>query len=64
MDQAKEKTFTALGKLKKVFLVLLVGIAGLLLTLAGFNLIELSQNLILYAGIGLLIIAGLMYLLT
>lgn len=52
-----------LGKFKKILLVVLTGVAGLLLTLAGFNLIELSQNLILYAGIILLVLTALLYFL-
>lgn len=53
-----------MSKLKKFILVTLTGLAGLLLTLAGFNLIQLSQNLILYAGIILLVLTVLMYFLT
>ena len=50
-----------MGTLKKIFFVGLIGIGGLLLTLAGFDLIQLSQSLILYSGISLLIVAGLLY---
>ena len=50
-----------LGKFKKGIIVAAVGVAGLLLTLAGVNLIELSQNLILYAGIILLALAAILY---
>lgn len=53
-----------LGKFKKLILVTLTGIAGLLLTLAGLNLIQLSQSLILYAGMILLLISALIYFLT
>lgn len=49
-------------KIKKIFFVGVIGIGGLLLSLAGLNLIELSETLILYAGIGLLVIAALLYL--
>ncbi|MBI4037046.1 hypothetical protein HY385_01340 [Candidatus Daviesbacteria bacterium] len=51
-------------KFKKVILVGLTGIAGLLLTLAGLNLIQLSDSLILYSGLSLLILAILMYFLN
>jgi len=47
--------------IKKLFFVTILGIEGLLLVLAGFNLIQLSQNLILYSGIALIIISGLLY---
>ena len=40
---------------------MLTGIAGLLLTLAGLNLIQLTQTLILYTGIALLFVALLFY---
>lgn len=53
-----------MGRLKKFILVTLTGVAGLLLTLAGFSLISLSQSLILYAGVILLVLAVLMYFLT
>lgn len=49
---------------KKAFLIGLTAIAGLLLTLAGLNLIQLSASLILYAGIILLVVAVLSYFLT
>lgn len=50
-----------LGNLKKLLFVAIIGIGGLLLTLAGLNLIQLSQNLILYAGLVYLVIAALVY---
>lgn len=50
-----------LAKFKKTILFVLTGVAGLLLTLAGLNLIQLSQNLILYAGLTLLVVAALLY---
>lgn len=50
-----------MANIKKLFFVGLIGIGGLLLTLAGLNLIQLSQSLILYAGLGLLVVAGLLY---
>jgi len=48
-------------KIKKLFFVGVIGIGGLLLTLAGLSLISLSQSLILYSGIGLLVVAVLLY---
>ncbi len=48
--------------MKNIFLGTLTGIAGLLLTLAGLNLIELTQTLILYTGVVLLGVALLFYL--
>lgn len=59
-----ERLKLILGRFKKFFLVALIGIAGLLLTLAGINLIQLSQNLILYAGIILLALAAILYFLA
>lgn len=50
-----------LRKFKKIISVTLTGIAGLLLTLAGLGLINLSLQLILYAGIILLFVAILIY---
>ncbi|HKC14352.1 MAG TPA: hypothetical protein VKC89_00060 [Patescibacteria group bacterium] len=49
--------------MKKLIFTFFIGIGGLLLTLAGFNLIQLSQNLILYSGILLLAISALLYFL-
>ena len=51
-----------MSQIKKLIFVALAGIGGLLLTLAGLNLIELSKDLNLYAGIALLVLAGLLYL--
>lgn len=53
-----------MGKLKKLVLVGLTGVAGLLLTLAGLGLIQLSLSLILYSGLVLLVLAGIMYFLN
>ncbi|MBI4059133.1 hypothetical protein HY404_02750 [Candidatus Microgenomates bacterium] len=47
--------------IKKLIFVGLIGIGGLLLTLAGLNLISLSETLILYAGILLLVVSTLLY---
>lgn len=53
-----------MGKVRKLLLVALTAVGGLLLTLAGLSLIQLSQTLILYTGIILLVVALLMYFLT
>lgn len=50
-----------LFRVKKYILVMLIFFLGSLLTLSGFNLIQLSSELVLYSGIGLLIIAVLYY---
>lgn len=49
--------------IKKLSFALLIGIGGFLLTLAGLNLIQLSQNLILYSGILFLVVSVLLYFL-
>jgi len=49
-------------RIKKELFVLVIGIAGLLLTLAGLNLIQLSPTLILYSGVVLLVVSALLYL--
>ncbi len=49
--------------LKKSILVLLLTFAGVLLVLAGLKLIQLSLDLLLYLGIGLVSLAFLSYLL-
>lgn len=50
-----------MGSVKKVLWVGLTGVSGLLLTLAGLQLIDLSETLILYSGVTLLVTAALMY---
>lgn len=45
----------------KLFLVILLIFAGSLLVLAGTNLIELSLELLLYLGLGLLALAGVYF---
>ncbi len=52
-----------MAKLKKLFFVTLSGISGLLLTLAGLSLIELTPTLILYVGIVLLALSAIFYIL-
>lgn len=51
-----------MARIRKFLSVTLTGISGLLLTLAGFNLIELSKSLILYAGVILLAAALITYI--
>lgn len=63
MESFKTGLQNFLGKFKKVVLVGLAAVAGLLLTLAGINLIQLSQTLILYSGIALLVLTFLLYFL-
>lgn len=53
-----------MGKIKRLVFLLLSGVSGLLLTLAGVNLIELSQSLVLYVGLVLLILSVLYYFLA
>jgi len=50
-------------KVKKFTLSILIGLAGLLLVLSGFNLVQLSGTLSLYIGVMLLAVAGMMYML-
>lgn len=50
-----------MAKAKKFFFSGLIALVGLLLVLAGVNLIELSETLVLYTGIGALVIAVLLY---
>lgn len=47
--------------IKKLLFVAVLGIEGLLLVLAGFSLIQLSQNLILYSGLVMLLVSILLY---
>ncbi len=46
---------------KRLFLVSLLVVSGLLLTLAGLNLISITSNLQLYSGVGLLVLALIYY---
>jgi hypothetical protein len=52
-----------MGKLKKNIWVSLTGISGLLLSLAGFNLIELSPELVKYTGLSLLALSLIFWVL-
>ena len=61
MDPLKTKGISFLKAFKKWILVFLIGVAGLLLTLAGLGLIQLSLSLILYIGLILLVLAFLFY---
>lgn len=62
MENMKISFGELFNRFKKVFLIVLVGISGLLLTLAGLGLITLTPPLVLYSGIALLIMTGLIYL--
>lgn len=64
MDVIKNFLETLFNRFKKVILIVLTGVAGLLLTLAGLGLITLTPPLILYSGIALLILTVLFYLFT
>lgn len=48
-------------KVKKLLFTSLIGIGGLLLTLAGLNLIQLSLPLILYVGLLYLALSAALY---
>lgn len=43
-----------MGRLKKILWVAITGVSGGLLTLAGYDLVELSSDLIRYTGLTLL----------
>lgn len=64
MDVIKNFLETLFNRFKKVILIILTGVAGLLLTLAGLGLITLTPPLILYSGIALLILTVLFYFFT
>lgn len=64
MDQIKISLKELFNRFKKVILIILTGVAGLLLTLSGLGLIELTQPLILYSGIALLAMTALLYFFT
>ncbi len=59
----KIKTFLQqlFNRFKKAILIVLTGVAGLLLTLAGLGLITLTLPLILYSGIALLALTVMFY---
>lgn len=61
MENIKLSFENLFNKFKKLILIVLTGVAGLLLTLAGFGLITLTLPLILYSGIALLIMTVLLY---
>ena len=66
MDQKEErkdlKAPSGGQNIKKMLLVGLLILVGLLLVLAGFGLVSIAQNLILYLGLGLLILAVIYYI--
>lgn len=62
MDVIKNFLQTLFNRFKKAILIILTGVAGLLLTLAGLGLITLTSPLILYSGIALLILTVFFYL--
>lgn len=64
MENIKNNSKFLLNRFKKVILIVLTGVAGLLLTLAGLGLITLTPPMILYSGIALLILTVLFYFFT
>lgn len=64
MDSLKNYLQVLFNRFKKVILIVLTGVAGLLLTFAGLGLIQLTQPLILYSGIALLVLTVFYYLFT
>lgn len=62
MEKLKNSLDTLFKRFEKLILIVLTGVAGLLLTLAGLGLITLTLPLILYSGIALLIMTVLLYL--
>lgn len=62
MDKVRDSLETLFKRFEKLILIVLTGVAGLLLTLAGLGLITLTLPLILYSGIALLVMTVLLYL--
>lgn len=62
MEKVKNSLDLLFKRFEKLILIVLTGVAGLLLTLAGLGLITLTLPLILYSGIALLIMTVLLYL--
>ncbi|MDO8570120.1 MAG: hypothetical protein Q7R97_00860 [Candidatus Daviesbacteria bacterium] len=62
MEKIRNLPVTVFNRFKKAILVVLIGVAGLLLTLAGLGLITLTLPLILYSGVALLIMTVLLYI--
>jgi hypothetical protein len=56
------KKNSAFKSIKKLFLVSLLFVAGVLLCLAGFGMIEFNPNLFKYTGFGLLGLALIYHL--
>lgn len=62
MEKIKNFPVVVFKRFKKAILIILTGVAGLLLTLAGLGLISLTPTLILYSGVALLILTVFFYL--
>jgi len=62
MERIRATLQTLFNKFKKVILIVLTGVSGLLLALAGVGLIQLTPILTLYSGIALLVMTVLLYL--
>ncbi|MFH0937620.1 MAG: hypothetical protein V1808_05020 [Candidatus Daviesbacteria bacterium] len=63
MENLKAALSNFLARFKKAIFIISLGVGGLLLTLSGLNLIQLSQNVVLFFGFLFLILAALSYLL-
>ena len=61
MEKIKNFPVLIFKRFRKAILIVLTGVAGLLLTLAGLGLITLTLPLILYSGVALLIMTVLLY---
>ena len=61
MEKIKNFPVLIFKRFRKAILIVLIGVAGLLLTLAGLGLIALTLPLILYSGVALLIMTVLLY---
>ncbi|MDO8638024.1 MAG: hypothetical protein Q7R43_00485 [Candidatus Daviesbacteria bacterium] len=64
MERIKNLPVAIFKRFRKAILIILTGVAGMLLTLAGLGLITLTLPLILYSGIALLILTVLFYFFT
>lgn len=62
MEKFKNSLDILFKRFEKLILIVLTGVAGLLLTLAGLGLITLTLSLILYSGIALLVMTVFLYL--
>ena len=52
-----------MAKIKRFLVILVSGVGGIILTLSGLNLIQITGDLELYSGIALLVLSLLMYIL-